>query len=52
MFTSVIGSYGIIRGASLYFEGLPDEGIVIDLIKRREWNQLDEVNYILKKYSL
>jgi hypothetical protein len=43
----VAGSYGIIRGASLYIGYFPNENIIMDLIKRGEFNQLEDVNILL-----
>lgn len=41
--TSLIGSYAIIRGISLYAGGFPDESYVIDLIRSEEYDQLKHV---------
>jgi hypothetical protein len=41
--TSLIGSYAIIRGISLYAGGFPDESYVIDLIRNEEYDQLQNV---------
>ena len=41
--TSLIGSYCIIKGISLYAGGLPDEAYVIDLIKNQEFDTLHQV---------
>ena len=41
--TSVIGSYGVIRGFSVIFGGYPDESIIIDIIERGEKEQLKEL---------
>merc|ERR1712032_993853 len=38
--TSFIGSYSLIRGSSLMAGGYPTEGMIIDLIERKEWEQL------------
>jgi hypothetical protein len=39
----VMGGYFIIKGASLYIGGFPDEGMIMDLIKKEEWEQLEKV---------
>jgi len=41
--TCVTGGYAIVRGASLYLGNFPSENIIIDLIKRQEWDQLKSV---------
>merc|ERR1711957_3667 len=38
--TSFIGAYALIRGISLMVGGYPTEGMVMDLIERKEWEQL------------
>jgi hypothetical protein len=43
--TSVIGSYAIVRGASFYIGSFPSESIILDLIKNKEWDELDKVKY-------
>jgi hypothetical protein len=50
--TSVIGGYAIIKGASLYIGHFPSESIIIDLIKYKEWDELDNVDYFLFRYLL
>lgn len=40
--TSFMGAYLFCRGISLYAGGFPDEGTIIDLIKRKEWDKLEE----------
>jgi len=41
--TSLIGSYFIIRGISLYAGGFPNENYVIDLIVNKEYDTLKDV---------
>ena len=41
--TSFIGSYCIVKGISLYAGGFPNESYVIDLIKNKEFDTLNEV---------
>jgi len=41
--TSLIGSYFIIRGISLYAGGFPNENYVIDLIINKEFDTLKDV---------
>jgi hypothetical protein len=41
--TCITGGYAIVRGASLYLGNFPSENIIIDLIKRQEWDQLKSV---------
>jgi hypothetical protein len=41
--TSICGAYAVIRGFSLYIGHFPNESIIIDLVKREEWNQLEAV---------
>jgi hypothetical protein len=41
--TSLIGSYFIIRGISLYAGGFPNENYVIDLIINKEFDTLHDV---------
>merc|ERR1711957_1073949 len=38
--TSFIGAYSLIRGMSLMLGGFPSEGMVVDLIEKKEWEQL------------
>merc|ERR1712032_540311 len=38
--TSFIGAYSLIRGLSLMIGGFPSEGMVVDLIEKKEWEQL------------
>jgi hypothetical protein len=45
--TSLVGGYGVIRGASLYIGNFPNENMVIDLIKHGEWNQLQGVRLFI-----
>ncbi len=45
--TSILGSYIIIKGASFIILGFPEEGQVIDLICRREFDQLSKVKELL-----
>lgn len=48
--TSLGGGYAVIRGASLYIGNFPQETVVIDLIKRNEWDQLNKVINLLIKF--
>jgi hypothetical protein len=41
--TSFIGAYAIVRGLSLLIGGFPPEGMVMDLITKKEWGQLKAV---------
>ena len=41
--TSIFGGYLIMRGVSLVAGNYLDEGLVIDLIKNKEWDQLKEM---------
>lgn len=38
--TSFIGAYSLVRGISLLAGGFPSEGMVMDLIEKKEWEQL------------
>jgi len=38
--TAFIGSYTLVKGISLLAGGFPSEGMVIDLIEKKEWQQL------------
>ena len=38
--TSIVGSYSFIRGISLFTGGYPSEFLIIDYIKKGEWEQL------------
>jgi len=42
--TSILGSYIIIKAGSLVFGGFPSESEIIDLINRKEYDQLNEVS--------
>lgn len=42
--TSLIGSYAMVRGSSFVIGGFPSEGEIIDLINRKEFDQLSEVS--------
>lgn len=42
--TSLIGSYSAIRGVSLYAGKFPNEQVIFELLKSREFDQLAEVN--------
>ena len=44
--TCLIGSYSIIRGASLYIGHFPDEKKVMNLIANKEWEELKKVNTV------
>ena len=41
--TSIIGGYLIIKGISLVLGHLPNESRIVDLIKKKEFDQLDEI---------
>ena len=41
--TSVLGGYLTMRGLSLFLGHYPDEKLIIDLIKNKEWGQLKEM---------
>lgn len=41
--TSITGAYLVIRGISLYAGHFPNESVIIDLAKKSEWGQFDEV---------
>jgi hypothetical protein len=41
--TSLIGAYALVRGLSLLIGGFPSEGMVVDLIEKKEWGQLKNV---------
>ena len=41
--TSIIGGYLIIKGISLILGHLPNESKIVDLIKNKEFDQLDEI---------
>lgn len=41
--TSLIGSYGFIRGISLYAGKFPNEDVIIKLIEKKEFTELSEV---------
>jgi hypothetical protein len=43
--TSMIGSYSIVKGISLYAGKFPNEQIIFELLKNQEFEQLAEVNY-------
>lgn len=38
--TSIVGSYSFVRGISLFTGGYPSEFLIIDYIKKGEWEQL------------
>lgn len=42
--TAVIGAYLIVRGISLYAKGFPNESAVIDLIMKKEFEELKQFN--------
>jgi hypothetical protein len=41
--TSIVGAYGIIRGASFMIGGFPDEREVYDLGQKGEWDQMSDL---------
>jgi hypothetical protein len=41
--TSIIGGYLVIKGISLVLGHLPNESRIVDLIKKKEFDQLDEI---------
>ena len=41
--TSIIGGYLVIKGISLVLGHLPNESRIVDLIKKKEFKQLDEI---------
>lgn len=42
--TAIIGAYLIVRGISLYAGGFPNESTVIDLIMKKEFDELEQFN--------
>ena len=48
--TSSLGSYIFIRGISFVTGKFPSEGTVVDLIKRKEFDQISEVSFLYCKY--
>ena len=43
--TSLIGSYSVVKGISLYAGRFPNEVVVIEMLKNEEYDQLAEVIY-------
>lgn len=43
--TSLIGSYAVIKGISLYAGRFPNEQVIFELVKNQEYEQLAEVNF-------
>ncbi len=41
--TSLIGSYIIIKGISLYAGRFPNEEVIFEMLKNQEYDQLSEV---------
>ena len=41
--TSIIGGYLVIKGISLVLGHLPNESRIVDLVKKKEFDQLDEI---------
>jgi hypothetical protein len=48
--TSMIGSYSVIKGISLYAGKFPNEQVIFELLKNEEFEQLKEVNYFIKLF--
>ena len=49
--TSTVGSYLFVRGISFIFGGFPSESIVMDLIKKQEWNELNKMlSFVIYAY--
>lgn len=49
--TSTVGSYLFVRGVSFIFGGFPSESIVMDLIKKQEWNELNKMlSFVIYAY--
>lgn len=50
--TSIIGSYLMIRGSSLWIGGFPSESEMLNLINKKEYDQLAQVRLLLLTFSL